>query len=155
MACNDSMIKGWVCSICGFSWNPLKEGCDNCNLSDYDSFCGAIKEKETKPKTRSEVSHSQLEELYSIYPRKEGKSQGLKIAHAQIKTLEHLGLCRAALENYKAHLIKTNKEAQYIKHFATFMNHWRDWLDRDHGNVEDFSQKQKTMEEIAATIYKD
>ncbi len=74
-----------------------------------------------------------FEDIYSVYPKKEGKSDGLKICKREIKTLLDLDLLRSAVARYRKHCEDSKIEKKFIKHFSTFMNQWRDWLDPDVG----------------------
>jgi len=65
--------------------------------------------------------------LYNKYPRKEGKSRGLKICKIQIKSEAEYDDLSLAIDNYVEYCSKL-KDSQYIKHFSTFMNEWRDWV---------------------------
>ncbi len=86
------------------------------------------------------VTRNDIESVYRTdYPRKLGKADGIKTALRQIKTEEDLIDLRLAIKNYRDYLIKEKKEAQYILYFSTFMNKWKDWLDPNHGESEDFS----------------
>lgn len=70
-----------------------------------------------------------FEIVYSFYPRKEGKSAGFKKIRSQLKTHQDLDDLRKAIDNYSTFLKRNGTEARFIKHFSTFMNEWRDWLD--------------------------
>lgn len=91
------------------------------------------------PKNEQRVTNEDLESVYQLYPRKEGKSDGLRIARAQIKTLAELADLRKAIERYTAKLKVDGTDKKYIKHFGTFMAKWRDCLEPDYGTSEDFS----------------
>lgn len=71
--------------------------------------------------------------VYTRYPRKEGKTLGMAKCKAQIKTTEDYELLLNAVENYKAK--KTGIEAKFLLHFSSFMNSWRDWLDKETGTA--------------------
>jgi hypothetical protein len=77
-----------------------------------------------------------FESLYKKYPRKEGKADGLKRCKAQIKTPEAFAELSQAIDKYKSHVHSKGLEEKYIKHFSTFMNSWRDWLDPETGSAE-------------------
>lgn len=77
--------------------------------------------------------------LYAGYPRKEGKSRGLKKLKADISSPADLGAFLTAVENYRATLKRKGTEDDYVKLFSTFAHEWRDWLDPTHGHAEDFS----------------
>ena len=77
-----------------------------------------------------------LEEIYKQYPRKLGKSQGMRKAQKEIQTVFELDDLQMAIANYKAHLERENVSAKYVLYFSTFMNQWRDWLDEGQGQNE-------------------
>lgn len=79
--------------------------------------------------------HDRLISIYSMYPRKMGKSAGLKKAQSQFKTMEDLAKLEKAVSRYIKHLIKEGTEKQYILYFSTFMSQWEDWLEEDAGTV--------------------
>lgn len=85
---------------------------------------------------------SEFESLYRIFPRKEGKQKGLASCKAQIKTREDFELLQGAINRYIKYCAKNSVEPRFVKHFSTFMNSWRDWLDPDTGTFE----KPKTEE---------
>lgn len=72
---------------------------------------------------------------YKKYPRKEGKSRGLALCKAQIKTQEDFDLLGKAIDNYVEHCKVNATEPRYIKHFSSFMSTWRDWLDQETGTA--------------------
>ena len=76
-----------------------------------------------------------FESLYKKYPLKKGKSRGLKVCEKEIKTQEEFISLQKAIDKYASDLVLRNTETQYIKHFSTFMNEWRDWAQDDAGSV--------------------
>lgn len=97
----------------------------------------------------SELNHliqSALEAAYQGYPRKLGKSPGMKIARAKIRSLEGAEALKQAIWNYRKHLEKEKTESQYVLYFSTFMRQWTDWLDENHGAVDSFSDKRSILE---------
>jgi hypothetical protein len=76
-----------------------------------------------------------LAESYRAYPRKEGKSTGFRKLKAEIKTAEDAKSFRDAVARYAEHCRAKQTDAQYIKHFSTFVTSWRDWLDPDTGSA--------------------
>lgn len=82
-----------------------------------------------------------FDSLYKKYPRKEGKQKGLAICKVQIKTDEDFNLLSKAIDQYTLHVQKNATEGKYIKHFSTFMNGWRDWVDPETGKAETFKKK--------------
>lgn len=76
-----------------------------------------------------------FEEIYQLYPRHEGKSEGLKRCKKEIKTPEDFDLLKTAVTRYRTHVAKKKTEPEFIKLFSTFMTSWRDCLDQDFGSV--------------------
>ncbi len=100
-------------------------------------------------KVRTSVSFD-FENLYASYPRKQGKSQGLKKLQNQIKTREDFDKARLAIENYTNHCKQNSTDKQYIKMFSTFANEWQDWLDPETGTAVAMKKKTRGIEEILA-----
>lgn len=70
-----------------------------------------------------------FEYIYALYPKKVGKTKGMIKCKSQIKTLEKYDQLVDAVNNYKKQTAKT--ESKYIKHFATFMSCWEDYIEID------------------------
>lgn len=85
-----------------------------------------------------------LEECYRAFPRKLGKSQGIKNAQKTIKTSSDIEKLKVAVLKYSEH-VKSNKlEPKFIMHFSTFMNQWEDWLEPDVGSTVSFGEDKWT-----------
>jgi hypothetical protein len=67
--------------------------------------------------------------VYNLYPKKLGKSQGLKTFNRTIKTTTDYDRLVLAVQNYAAHVDAEKTEPKFIKHFSTFMNQWSDWIE--------------------------
>ncbi len=75
-----------------------------------------------------------IEKIYSeLYPLKKGKSNGIKEILKQIKTPEDLEDFEKSVKKYADNCRVNRVDPKYIKHFSTFVNTWRDWLDPDAG----------------------
>lgn len=79
------------------------------------------------------ISDLDFDSAYFLYPLKKGKQKGLIKLKKEITTVEDLELFKKAIEQYSADLKKNKTESKYIKHFSTFANEWRDWLEPDAG----------------------
>lgn len=77
-----------------------------------------------------------LEEAYQLYPRKIGKSPGMRIAMRSIKNKNDLENLKLAILKYRAHIEREKTEAKFVMYFSTFMNQWMDWLEDGHGVTE-------------------
>lgn len=70
-----------------------------------------------------------LEAAYQGYPRKEGKSRGIAKLRREIKTEQDYADLVQAIRNYAAKV--SGSELKFVKHFATFVGEWRDWINPD------------------------
>lgn len=68
-----------------------------------------------------------FESVYRRYPKKIGKSKGIKKLATEIKTLEDFEKLIVAVENYGQS--RRGQDPKYTKHFSTFANEWRDWIE--------------------------
>ena len=93
-----------------------------------DSEGKGIEGKGRDARRENFVSQADLESIYDLYPRHEGKTQGMKKAKREIKTLGDLSSLRSAVENYSAKIQSEGIEKKYIKQFSTFMGCWKDYL---------------------------
>lgn len=76
-----------------------------------------------------------FEKIYEKYPRKIGKSPGMKKAKKEVFTQEGYDELLSAVEKFAAHHQEQKTEAEFIPYFSTFMNQWRDWLDSKTGTA--------------------
>lgn len=76
-----------------------------------------------------------LELLYQKYPRKQGKSLGLKKAKTQIKTQADFDALSSAIDAFCRHHKKLETQPEYIPYFSTFMASWKDWLEPETGKI--------------------
>lgn len=70
-----------------------------------------------------------IELLYQRYPRKLGKKAGLARLAREIVSQADYDALTAAIDNYAALCQKEGTEEKFIKHFSTFSNCWRDYVD--------------------------
>jgi hypothetical protein len=100
----------------------------------YTKKTGVALEEIRREEKREEYSSNgdcffDFEKLYNDYPRKKGKSRGLKICSKEIKTADDYSALALAITNYKADLVKEKTKPNFVKHFSTFMGEWRDWIE--------------------------
>lgn len=100
-----------------------------------DSLEKGIGEKPFKP---------DLDSIYKLYPRKEGKARGLVILKGSIKSQSDLDDCLRALDAFVAHHKKKGTEANFLPQFKTWAGSWRDALDSDYGESQSFKSDFKT-----------
>ncbi len=127
-----------VTGICTDSVRDLYEIKPLQNITEHN-----ITEQNTYVQTgvRTSVSFD-FENLYASYPRKQGKSLGMKKLQSTIKTPEDFEKAKQAIEKYTNHCKENAIDKQYIKMFSTFVGEWRDWLDPDIGTA--VAMKKKT-----------
>jgi hypothetical protein len=110
-------------------------------------WVGGIPDYELQKKIQLKLMEMQLllergnpifnfEPLYKKYPRKMGKTQGMKKAKATVKTeADYIALSKA-IDRFNQYHQKKGTEADFIPHFSTFMTSWRDWLEEDTGTAQ-------------------
>lgn len=79
-----------------------------------------------KKNTCSLRSLFDLESIYSVYPRKVGKSVGLKRLSGSVSSVEEFNDLVKAVENYRREV--AGRETRHIKHFSSWASEWRDWV---------------------------
>jgi len=82
------------------------------------------KEKDKEKEQRAVVFDFDL--VYKNFPRKEGKSRGMKKCKSQITTEKNFQDLKAAVENYAK--LKADTEKKYIKNFGNWMDEWEDYI---------------------------
>lgn len=95
-------------------------------------LCSALLNSKRKNNTCSpngERKSFDLDKIYQTYPRKQGKSSGLRKLKGMIKTSEDYESLKIAIERFVEFHRSKHTEPQFIPHFSTFVNQWRDWLD--------------------------
>lgn len=76
---------------------------------------------------QSTIEKLDLEKIYILYPRKEGKSGGLKKLAKEKLSPDDFEKLICAVENYA--LSRRNEDPKFTKHFSTWVSEWRDWVD--------------------------
>ena len=118
-----------LCELSGQHWRLVSVVPMGSDVIMY--FCRDIQSK-TIVKS---ILNFDFDALYKIYPRKEGKSVGLRTFNAQIKTQEDYDLLLKAIKNYNHSIVVNKKDPKFFLMFSTFMNQWRDWTDASTGTV--------------------
>ena len=98
------------------------------------------KEKEQEKETETEIIFD-FGLVYDLYPRKQGKQNGLKKCLKEIKTQEKYDNLLKAVKNYKLETDQNNTEQKYIKQFSTFMGCWEDYVETELSIQENEYQK--------------
>lgn len=74
-----------------------------------------------------------FERLYNIYPRKEGKMNGMKKAARTITTIVDYRRFERAVKNYTEICKKDGRQKQFILLWQTFVNgRWHDYIQMSH-----------------------
>ncbi len=103
------------------------------SLEPYSILPSSIQYNSIQEEKRRASRLFDFASIYQEYPRKLGKAKGLKIAEREIKTEADFDRLMIAVKRYAGHVRRENLEADYVKHFSTFMSSWEDWLDDDVG----------------------
>ncbi len=108
-----------------------------------------LKDKDKdKDKEKEGECEGKLDDLYACYPLKKGKTPGLKKLRADLKagaTIEDMFL---ALERFIKHHRDLKTEKEFIPQFKTWATSWRDCLDPNYGQSEDFGGKSESLESL-------
>lgn len=88
-----------------------------------------------------------FESIYKSFPRKLGKTSGIKWLKAHIKTLEKYSLLAQAVDNYAKHCDENVTEIKFILHFSTFVRRWEDWI--PDGGEPGGIQQSMTLDELS------
>lgn len=110
------------------------------NESTNESTNESIIYNAQSPKRRP--SEFDFDSLYSKYPRKEGKTRGLKICATQIKSQDDYQNLSKSIDNYSVYCASKVKDPKFIKHFSSFMAEWRDWIEYKSNNIQDMTPEQ-------------
>lgn len=68
-----------------------------------------------------------FEFLYKKYPRKIGKASGMKKLKKIIKNNEQYSFFESCLDNYIAYIKREKIRPEFILHFSTFVNRFKDY----------------------------
>lgn len=72
------------------------------------------------------MSDADLARVYALYPRKVGKTEGLKVLKATVKTMEDLEECLIAVRAFCREM--AGQDPKFIRHFDRWARSWRDWV---------------------------
>lgn len=68
-------------------------------------------------------------QLYSLYPRKEGKTRGRKLFEKLLRDGHEFRSIAISLENYITLIQRERRERKYIKHFDCWLRNYEDYLE--------------------------
>lgn len=84
-----------------------------------------LKRNKRSKKNSCEIG-AELDRIYLLYPRKEGKTAGMKKLKLSKDDLPDF---EKAVKNYAEHCRYEKKPREYTKMFSTFCTDWKDWVD--------------------------
>lgn len=93
-----------------------------------------------------------FESIYRLYPRKSGKTEGLKKCRKMIRTQQDYDNLKLALKKFSKHHNGIGTNPAYLPYFSTFMSSWTDWLDADVGQVKMTTGQSETTAEYVERI---
>jgi hypothetical protein len=102
-----------------------------------------IKENKIKQKEKSVVvvkttPELDIESIYAVYPRKEGKKKGMEKLKREINSHEKFTQLQVAVKNYAIKCKDT--ETRFIKQFSSFASTWEDYLEVATKEFKDFTE---------------
>ncbi len=104
--------------------------------SSSSSSSSSFSKKKNNKNSSPSASDALIENLYAAYPNKVGKKRGVEKLRKEIGAPKDGADFLAAVENYKAYVEQqrsgTFPDLQW-KHFSTFVNEWRDWIESKGG----------------------
>ncbi len=74
------------------------------------------------------LTEDALEAIYQRYPRKLGKSAGMKRLRQTVKTPAQLDSLSLALDNFLWHHKTERTKIGFYPYFSTFTSSWQDWI---------------------------
>lgn len=86
-----------------------------------------IKDKRLNKKETDSLFEKEILVVYEAFPKKVGKSKGLKILRRDVQDQEALTSLQKAIKNYANYV--SDSDPKFIKHFSTWASEWRDWVD--------------------------
>lgn len=90
------------------------------------------------------ASEFDFEGVYKKYPRKQGKSVGMRKLKSQIKTPARFEDFKKALDRFLEHHSNAGTSQEFYPYFSSFVSQWSDWLDPDVGkSVNEFEENAK------------
>ena len=98
--------------------------------STSDQIGDRKKDRQLKTDERKTDSYEHFDFLWSLYPRKLGKSSVTKATRAEVE--RNADAVRRAIERYKAEIERQHTEERFILSGSTFFNgRWRDYAESD------------------------
>jgi hypothetical protein len=103
------------------------------DCGQIESDCGQhiTEQNITNITEQNNIAHFEhkMRECYELYPSKKGKQRGMQMLKKQLKSEKDFEDFKKAVENYAADIQNNGTESKYIKHFSTFANCWKDWIE--------------------------
>lgn len=116
--------------------NAVTDDVRNDDVTPPPRAQSAIRNPLTASKLKNNTAQPGLREplfdfaaVYAAYPRKVGKTPGLKICARQIKTPADYADLERAVAEYAHRIRRDGTELRFVLHFSTFMGRWRDFLE--------------------------
>lgn len=112
--------------------------CKGCECNACGKFGGSVSNLEEPDKASNQKEW--FNEFWGKYPRTDvGKTPAAKRFKSKIKKESDYRLLMQAVDRYNQYCINNNKKKEFIKHGATWIGEWEDWLENDIGDVKQSS----------------
>lgn len=135
---------------CVFSQDKIiTTGLEEDKASKLASVLNSIEANYLEPQIRT-IEQFDFEAIYSLYPRKLGKTIGIKRLKMKIKTKEKYDLLKNAAINFKNICEANGVDEKFIPHFATWTSKWEDYIPiNEAGGIK---QESLSLDEITKLI---
>lgn len=88
-----------------------------------------------------------FELAYELYPRKLGKTPGMKKCKSTVKNEEDFCKLMVAVDNFNKFHGAKGTEQDFLPYFSTFMNQWTDWVNPQECTQESVKQGKRQQEQ--------
>ena len=91
-----------------------------------------------------------FQRFWTVYPLHKDRTAASRRFGKTIKTRREFDDLLRAVEAYRAELVRDGTERRFIKHGATFLGGWRDYLDMQPGDMDDRGSAERALDSYHA-----
>ena len=112
-----------------------------------------VKNEKVKKLPRTIARESDFEELWDLYPRKQGRKEALEAFKRAIRDGDTVDEIRTGIRNYSEFILRNKTEARYIKQGSTYFRQraWKDSYDLPTTSF-DYSMRADDMSDVLAEL---
>lgn len=86
------------------------------------------------PETGQKPHRFAFEAVYAVFPRKRGKSDGLRRLERDVRTQADFDALITAVRNFAAEMQREQRPIDKIAYFSTWVGEWKDWIQLERGS---------------------